>query len=948
MKIGVKLIGGFAIVAIIGVLASSLLLYNSNRMVDEISANANESTPELIFFGDVEALVHQMTIEGLSQKSSLEKIKQLYQQLGEKIKISETQEANDDEDEDIEAQKSEQAYLQRLKRDIKVLYQHCQLLWQIRKQASNSEKFIRQETQLKAISTQLYTSLYERRQKEFTEFNARVKDANQTINTLIRQFISVIIMSFLITVGLGVLLRRNIVRPIQQLQSASVDITIGKYDTQLKVSSRDEIGGLTLIFNQMARTLGKISDENHQLIEKIQQSNLNLTALMRSTSDSIHSINNQYQLTTFNDAFQQYYQNLGGTLSHPASVLDLINNSQHTIYKKAHYQKALSGQKHTIVESMVINEYSFFYEITYNPITTNDFQVNGVSVFCKDITTQENYKRNLQQINQELKASQEELIQNQHELLTTNDELHASKQRLEVILDTIQENEEKLQQLLAHSKAQNELLKNKEVQLQNKVTELKTAQTKTLEAQAQAQKANEAKTQFLANMSHEIRSPLNAISGFSQILLDKERQLQVPAEFYQFLQNINQSSQNLSELINNILDLSKIEAGKVEVFYETLNLKQLFQGLYHINQENALKKGVRFSYSFDANLPEYVATDRTKVNQILMNLISNAIKFTPIRQQVIMKAEKERQWLVFKVTDEGMGIPIEKQQHIFGAFEQSDNTITRRFGGTGLGLAITKKMVKMMEGHMTLESEEGVGSVFTVKLPLKEVKQQKNTNRQTLENYKFSKDNIVLIAEDNLLNQRVLQVFFKNLPIQVHVVENGKLAVEKTKELHPDLILMDLHMPEMSGLEATKVIRQIKEFADLPIVAISADAFIQQQQNALEAGMNDYLTKPIDLRKLKDILVEYLKPEEYSEESSDDEYDVLPSTIQAQVNQAINELVVIPVFKLGDLLEQIKKIRNLVQIYQTPYTHLLQELEDAVFEDDPQEIKAVLEKILNV
>ncbi|MDN5199764.1 ATP-binding protein [Fulvivirgaceae bacterium BMA10] len=440
--------------------------------------------------------------------------------------------------------------------------------------------------------------------------------------------------------------------------------------------------------------------------------------------------------------------------------------------------------------------------------------------------------------NETLERQNEELAEREEELTAINNELEGYKRELEL-------------KVIERTK-----------QLEENMLQLQETRDEMEHAKELAERANDAKTLFLANMSHEIRSPLNAIVGFTQLLELRSQEMKLDKEFLHFLSNIKLSGQNLSELINNILDLSKIEAGKMALSNEVINVKKLFSGIFHINKGKATEKDIEFNYDFDESIPEFIETDRTKMNQILMNLVSNAVKFTPSGKNIFMTATRENnKTLKFQVRDKGIGISEEQQDNVFKPFEQEDNTITRRFGGTGLGLTITKKMVELLNGSIDLQSTKGEGSTFTVYLPLKPAEKVLFKNEVDISGIHFASDNIVLVVEDNLLNQDLLKSLLTQLGVKTYLADNGKTGVEMAIELNPDIILMDIHMPVMDGLEATETLREIKSLKNTPIIGVSADAFMEQQRNALSKGVNDYLTKPIDFNKLMPILKKYLRAE---------------------------------------------------------------------------------------
>ncbi len=480
------------------------------------------------------------------------------------------------------------------------------------------------------------------------------------------------------------------------------------------------------------------------------------------------------------------------------------------------------------------------------------------------------------------------------------------------------------------------------------ITQRKKTEDELKVAKERAEAASQAKSNFLANMSHEIRTPLNAIVGFSQILLNRTKKVSVPSDFLDYLENIKLSGQRLSEIINNILDLSKIEAGKMSYVEESLNLKQLIQGIYHINRAHALQKHLQFVYEIDPQLPTFIKSDRTKLNQILMNLTTNAIKFTGEGKSVILKATKEQDLLLLQLIDEGIGISQDQWESIFEAFKQADDTVTRRFGGTGLGLAITKNMVKLLDGRIMVDSVAGKGSVFSVRLPLLPAEDTSVAADISSQNIQFAKDNKILVVEDNSMNQAMIESLFDDLGLEVEIAENGKQAIERLEQHSlPDLILMDLHMPEMDGLQATKFIRQELEHVDIPIVALSADAFTEQQQSAFKAGINDYVTKPVDFNQLFPILKKYLRSDLPSSSQDASSYPPLPESVKLQLQKKLNKLSSIPIFCLDDILEQTEEMLKLSKEFDSDFPVLLKQINHAVYDGNEEQFVALIQKALN-
>ena len=402
------------------------------------------------------------------------------------------------------------------------------------------------------------------------------------------------------------------------------------------------------------------------------------------------------------------------------------------------------------------------------------------------------------------------------------------------------------------------------------VTEKKIIE-KEIKARQFAEASNKAKSEFLANMSHEIRTPLNAIIGFSGLL--KETTLDTTQNEY--LSTVNQSAKILLEVVNDILDFSKIETGKLELEFKKTNLFDLANQLIEMIRFDAEKKNIGLTFNFDSQIPKHVALDPLRVKQILLNLLSNAVKFTNIGQVELkiqlLACESNMAKIKFSVLDSGIGIKKDNQQKIFEPFSQEDNSTTRKYGGTGLGLAISNNMLQLMGTKLELESEYGKGSNFNFVLDLNYFVNSNEIQSEEIEEIDITYENIsqsienlveksfkILIVEDNRINMMLARTLLKKLfpKVMVFEAENGILGVEKFKEHQPDLILLDVQMPIMNGYEAVQEIR--KENKLVPIIALTAGTIQGEKEKCIEAGMNDYISKPIDKELFEESLIKWL------------------------------------------------------------------------------------------
>lgn len=622
----------------------------------------------------------------------------------------------------------------------------------------------------------------------------------------------------------------------------------------------------------------------------LKQSEAKLKALIENTKDNIWSVDTKFRLIVMNSSFtKSMKKNFGFDPKAGDSILQYFPVEMEAYWKPI-YERAIAGEFFK-VEWVFFNKNiakSLDIETQVSPIRNEKNEILGATFFSRNISQRKESERLIRQKDLLLHAINHNIREGIFRSSLSKGAIYINQayvkmfgyesadEILKLSFSALYANDEDRINLV-RALSENRSIDNQEVLFKRKdgstfwglisamlneddtdgekffdgtirdITELKNIQFQLEKAKEIAEQSSLVKSQFLSSMSHEIRTPLNAIIGLTRLLSDEDPK---PSQL-ENLSTLSFSAQNLLILINDILDFNKIEAGKVVLESIYFNLFELLKNIKHGFQISANENKSVITLSIAEGLPRYVKGDPTRLSQILTNLVGNAIKFTKNGTVSIvlklLEKSSERVSILFEITDTGIGIPEDKQQAIFDSFTQATQETTRKYGGTGLGLGITKRLLEMQGSKIMLKSTVGEGSTFSFILQCEYNDKKQETNNEPAKNIfsPFAKQRI-LVVEDNLANQLVAKKFLSKWELKVSIAEDGEVALKLLESEDFDLILMDIQMPKMDGYEATKAIRKMQKYENIPIIALTASISSGVSEKVFGAGMNDHILKPFE------------------------------------------------------------------------------------------------------
>ena len=685
-----------------------------------------------------------------------------------------------------------------------------------------------------------------------------------------------------------------IIKPLKELVKSVNKIAKGNFKQTIEIKSDDEIGLLSKSFNKMSKNVLQLTDDLEGKIVLLNEKNSEYEAVneeLSATTDELKKSNSELKFALkkaeknikLEKALENLIKNdkkqkkLNEELQASEEELRQINEELKASNENVEKQFSEIQTHKNRLRAILDNSNAVIYvkDINGRYLIVNKLFEKLFKITEKEIIGKTDYDIFPKEIADKLAKNDKNIIKEKAPLKFEEVVLHEDGLHTYVSMKFLIYNDKNKvyavggisTDITDRIKAENEIKKkskelkklNKELISLNKDYEKQNKEliiTKEL-----AEIANEAKSRFLANMSHEIRTPMNAILGFSEIL---HKKITNP-EFEQYLTAISSSGKSLNVLINDILDLSKIEASKIKISYSTVDFYKFIDGIVLMFDNQIEKKGLDFIREIDSNLPEYIIIDEIRVKQIISNLMSNAIKFTSsgyIKLSIqIIKKTKSLCTLKFLIADSGIGIPKNQQKVIFKAFRQQKDQAFDNYRGTGLGLSICKGLADRMGSEIKLKSEKNKGSEFS--FILKNIKITNASNLKTEANYLDEKTIVfekatILIAEDIKLNRDLLISFISDFNFDIIQAVNGKQAVELATKHLPQLILMDIRMPILNGLEATKQLKANDKTKHIPIIAVTASTTGTDKASVIEA-CDDYLFKPVSFNKLIQTISKYLK-----------------------------------------------------------------------------------------